>query len=289
MNSQHKNTSFSKMNCINIAGKLLTFEKPLIMGILNVTPDSFYDGGNFNSEEKIIAQVGKMLEHGANIIDIGAVSTKPGSKSVTETEEINRLIPVIKLVRKNFPDCIISADTFRSEVAIMAVHSGANIINDIYGGTFDDKMFTTIAALHVPYILMHMQGTPETMQQNPQYSDVFKEVMFFFSEQISKLRAAGVCDIIIDPGFGFGKTVEHNYTILHHLDKFSFFECPILTGFSRKSMINKVINTKPEDALNGTSVLNTVALMKGANILRVHDVKPAVEAVKIIEELNKNS
>lgn len=288
MNSLHKNTFFSQKKPINIKGKLLTFDKPLVMGILNITPDSFYDGGNYNSEASILMHVEKMLNEGADIIDIGAVSTKPGSKGVSEAEECKRLIPAIEFVRKQFPDCIISVDTYRSEIAKNVVNSGADIINDISGGLFDKKMYSTIANLNVPYILMHIQGTPENMQQNPQYTDVFKEVMFYFSERISKTKEAGICDIIIDPGFGFGKSVEHNYTLLQHLEKFSFFELPIMTGFSRKSMINKVLNTKPENALNGTTVLNTVALMKGANILRVHDVKEAVEAVKIFMTLNKN-
>ncbi len=289
MNSLHKNTLFSQIKPINIKGKLLTFDKPLVMGILNVTPDSFFDGGKFQSVSKILEQVEKMISEGADIIDIGAVSTKPGSVGVTESEESEKLIPIIELIRKHFHSSIISADTFRSKIARNAVNSGADIINDISGGIFDEKMFTTVAELNVPYILMHMKGSPENMQQNPQYLNVFNEVMFYFSERVSKLREAGVCDIIIDPGFGFGKTVEHNYTLLQHLDKFSFFELPILTGFSRKSMVNKVLNTKPENALNGTTVLNTIALMKGANILRVHDVKEAVEAVKIVTELNKIS
>jgi dihydropteroate synthase len=289
MNSLHKNTSFSQKRSININGILLTFEKPLIMGILNVTPDSFFDGGRYSNESEIISHVKKMVDEGAAIIDIGAISTRPGAKPVSAEEEELKLISAIELVRKNFNSIIISADTYRAGIAEKAVKAGADIINDISGGLFDEKMFSTIAALHVPYILMHMQGNPENMQQNPYYSDVFKEVMYYFSERISKLRDAGVSDIILDPGFGFGKSVEHNYTLLQHLDKFSFFERPILTGFSRKSMINRVLNTKPENALNGTTVLNTLALIKGANILRVHDVKEAVEAAKIVEMLNNNS
>lgn len=289
MNSLHKNTSFSQKRSININGILLTFEKPLIMGILNVTPDSFFDGGKYSNESEIISHVKKMIDDGAAIIDIGAISTRPGAKPVSAEEEELRLISAIELVRKNFNTIIISADTYRAGIAEKAVKAGADIINDVSGGLFDEKMFSTIAALHVPYILMHMQGNPENMQQNPHYSDVFKEVMYYFSERISKLRDAGVYDIIIDPGFGFGKSIEHNYTLLHHLEKFSFFELPILTGFSRKSMINRVLNTKPENALNGTTILNTIALMKGANILRVHDVKEAVEAVKIVEITNNNS
>ncbi|MFA4851570.1 MAG: dihydropteroate synthase [Bacteroidales bacterium] len=283
MNSQHKNTFFSSQKTINCGGRLISLENPLVMGILNITPDSFYDGGKHKDMDNAMKHCAKMLEEGANIIDIGAVSTKPGAKEVTQEEEEKRLIPVLKKMTKEFPDAIFSIDTYRSSIARMSVDCGAQMINDISAGAFDENMFGIISELQVPYIIMHIQGTPADMQKNPVYENVVKEVITYFSEKVATLRKLGVNDIIIDPGFGFGKTVEHNYELLRNLEYFSFFGLPLMAGVSRKSMINKVLGTKPEDALNGTTVLNTIALMKGANILRVHDVKEAVEAVKLVE------
>ena len=255
------------------------------MGILNITPDSFYDGGKFNSDKNWLSQTKKMLFEGADIIDIGAISTKPGAKEINEEEELSRLIPVIKSIKKEFPEIIISVDTYRANVAQQAVCEGAAIINDISAGTFDKKMIQTIAKLNVPYIMMHIQGTPENMQQAPVYDDVIREIIVFFSKQIELCKQAGINDIIIDPGFGFGKTIEHNYQILNNLEMFKIFELPVLVGISRKSMINKLLKTNATEALNGTTSANTIALMKGANILRVHDVKQASEVIKIVMKL----
>lgn len=261
--------------------KELNLSSPDVMGILNITPDSFYDGGKFTDKKNILLHAEKMISEGADIIDIGACSTRPNAKDISEEEELKRLIPAIKLVRKKFTDVIISADTFRSSAAEKAIDAGADMINDISGGTMDKKMFETIGKLKVPYVLMHIQGTPQTMQANPQYKDVMKEVKEYFAEKIEKLKSLKVEQIIIDVGFGFGKTVEHNYTLLKHLSELNQFGFPILAGVSRKSMLNKVLGTTPETVLNGTTVANTIALMNGANILRVHDVKEAKEAVKI--------
>lgn len=286
LKKEAKDTFFCEKRTLNCNGRLLLLDEPLVMGILNATPDSFYEKSRFSSEKQLLLQVEKMLSEGADIIDAGGYSTRPGAKNISEKEELQRLIPAIKIILKKFPRIIISADTFRSEVAKAAVENGASIINDISGGTSDKKMFETVAKLGVPYILMHIQGTPQTMQNNPQYKNVTKEILFFFAEKTKQLKELGVKDIILDPGFGFGKTLEHNYEILKNLNDFKIFELPILAGFSRKSMINKVLHTKPENALNGTTVLNTMALMKGAKILRVHDVKEAKEAVKIWKMVN---
>lgn len=266
------------------------------MGILNVTPDSFYDGGKYTNEKNILLHAEKMISEGADIIDIGACSTRPNAKEVSEKEEWIRLMPAIKLVRKNFSSVIISADTFRSKVAEEAVNAGADMINDISGGSViasrglrnsksdakqSHRMFEVVSKLKVPYVLMHIQGTPQTMQANPQYKDVVKEVKQYFAEKIKILKSFGTDQIILDVGFGFGKTLEHNYTLLKYLAEFKKFGYPILAGISRKSMINKVLGSTPETALNGTTTANTIALMNGTNILRVHDVKEAKEAVKI--------
>lgn len=282
MNSQQKNTIIYSQRTINCGGKLISLEKPLVMGILNLTPDSFFDGGKNRDIVAAMKHTEKMLAEGAAFIDIGAVSTRPGAAGVTAEEEEYRLIPVLNQIAKEFPDAIISVDTFRSQTAIKAVDCGAQMINDISAGGFDKEMFATIARLRVPYIIMHIQGTPADMQQNPVYNDVVKEIIFYMSDKVGQLRQLGVNDVIIDPGFGFGKTVEHNYELLNNLHCFSFFELPLLAGLSRKSMINKVLGCNPENALNGTTVLNTIALLKGANILRVHDVKEAVEAVRLV-------
>ncbi len=258
------------------------------MGILNITPDSFYDGGKYKTQKDILIQCEKMLSEGVAIIDIGAVSTRPGADKVSKENEITRLLPVLKIIRKYFSEAIISIDTYRSSIAEIVVDTGADIINDISGGNFDDRMFEIIAKLKVPYIMMHIKGTPQNMQQNPKYKNVVKEIKDFFFKKIEELKTIGVNKIIIDPGFGFGKTVEHSYQILNHLDTFKSLGVPVLAGLSRKSMINKVLNTKPKNALNGTTILNTIALLKGADIIRVHDVKEAVEVIKIVSELNES-
>ena len=258
---------------------------PVVMGILNITPDSFFDGGRYTDEKEMLHHVEKMIGEGAAIIDVGAQSTRPGATLLTAEEESARLAPALKTLRTTFPGAVFSVDTFYAEVAKMAVNEGAGLINDISGGSIDDNMFDTVAALQVPYIVMHMQGTPQTMQKDPHYNDVVKEVFDIFIDRVSRLRSKGVDDIIIDPGFGFGKNTEHNYALLNHLELFSMLDCPLMAGLSRKSMINKVLNTKAADALNGTTVLNTIALLKGAKILRVHDVKEAVEAVKLVKQM----
>lgn len=273
------------MMTINCKGNLIDFTIPKVMGILNVTPDSFFDGGKYKDEQAILSQTAKMLADGATFIDVGAYSSKPGAKQVSEVEELARIIPVIKLLVRTFPEIIISVDTFRSEVAKQSVQAGAALINDISGGVLDAKMFETVAKLQVPYIMMHMQGTPQNMQLNPVYTDIVKEVILFFATQLAKLRALKVNDVIIDVGFGFGKTTAHNYELLQKLSLFESLEVPILTGISRKSMLYKLLDILPADALNATTVANTIALLNGTNILRVHDVKQAVEVVKIVKQV----
>ena len=255
----------------------------LVMGILNVTPDSFFDGGKYTEEKEWLGQVSLMVTAGADMIDIGAYSTRPGAEDVSVEVESERLIKVIRSVRNAYPDLLISADTFRSKVAKDAVAAGANIINDISGGTLDSEMFTVIADLNVPYILMHIQGSPQNMQDNPKYTNVVEEVYAYFEKKLKQLNALGIKQVIIDPGFGFGKTLENNFDLLKNMDRFGTFGLPILAGVSRKSMINKLLNISSKDSLNGTSILNTIALQKGAKILRVHDVKEAKEAVAIVE------
>jgi dihydropteroate synthase len=274
---------------INIKGKLMDFSSPKIMGILNITPDSFYDGGIFDSNKKILKQVQKMLEDGADIIDVGGCSSRPGSKKVTKDDEIKRVIPTIELIKSKFNEAIVSVDTFRSEVAKKAVNSGASIVNDISAGELDPNMFNCIAELGIPYIMMHMQGNPQTMQNKPIYNSLVNDIITNLSKKIFRARELGIIDIVIDPGFGFGKTLEHNYQILNDLSFFKELDCPILVGISRKSMIYKLLNNDPKNALNGTSCLNTVALSKGANILRVHDVKEAKEIIKLTNFLVSSS
>lgn len=256
------------------------------MGILNLTPDSFYDGGLHT--DNYLRQVEKMITEGASIIDIGGQSTRPGAIKLNPDEEKKRILPAIEKIIQKFPNCIISVDTFWADVAESAIESGASIINDISGGEFDHKMPDTVAKLKVPYIVMHTQGTPENMQLNPVYTDVVKEVCFSLASKIEKLKLLGINDVLIDPGFGFGKNIEHNYALLHRLEHFSILRKPILIGISRKSMINKLLNTQPKDALNGTSIIHTLSLIKGAKILRVHDVKEAAEAIKIVSYMQKN-
>lgn len=281
-----KSALFPSKSNLNIDGYLLSLDEPKIMGILNITEDSFYDGGQYLREEKYIARVEQMLNEGADIIDIGAQSSRPGSKEVGVEEEVKNLIPVIQNIRKFFPNAILSVDTWHARVAEQSVISGANMINDISGGTFDIEMFETIARLQVPYVLMHTGGRPEIMQHNPNYNNIVKEVVYFLARQLDKLNHMGVNDVIIDPGFGFGKTQEHNYKLLKHLDHFQFLETPILVGISRKSMISKPLNTNSGEALNGSSAINMIALEKGAKLLRVHDIKAAKEVIMLHQTLN---
>ncbi|WP_408047652.1 dihydropteroate synthase [Tenacibaculum crassostreae] len=270
---------------INCKGTLLDLSTPKVMGILNITPDSFYDGGKYKNEQDILAQTEKMLSEGATFIDVGAYSSRPGAKHISEEEELQRMLPVIELLMKNFSEILISVDSFRSKVAEESINAGAAIINDISGGKMDDNMFTTVAKLQVPYIMMHMQGTPQNMQVNPHYENVVTEVISFFAEQLFKLRQLKINDIIIDVGFGFGKKLNQNYELLKNLSLFKNLDVPVLTGVSRKSMLYKLLEISPEEALNATTVANTVALLNGTNILRVHDVKEAVEAVTIVSQL----
>ncbi len=270
------------MNC---NGLYLDLSTPKIMGILNATPNSFYDNGKYNTLTKQLNQVEKLLNEGADIIDIGGASTKPNADIVSETEEINRIEPLIKKVKKLYPKIILSIDTYRASVAEKTYNLGANIINDISAGGLDEKMFETVAKIPLPYIMMHIKGNPQNMQNNPHYENITKEIKLYFSDKIKRLTKLNKKDIIIDPGFGFGKTVEHNYEILNNLSEFKKLKKPILVGLSRKSMIYKVLNTDSANALNGTTALNAIALLKGANILRVHDVKEAKEIVSLVSKL----
>jgi dihydropteroate synthase len=270
---------------INCNGTLIDLSQPKVMGIVNVTPNSFYDGGKHTEMNAIIRQIDKMLSDGAAIIDIGAYSSKPSAEFVSEQEEANRLKKVVKGVLDTFPDIVLSVDTFRASVAKSAVDEGVAMINDISAGCLDERMLPTVAELKVPYIMMHMRGTPQTMQTLTQYDDVVKEMIFYFSERIQKARSYGISDLIIDPGFGFAKTLNQNYEVLSKLEVFKHLELPILAGVSRKSMIYNVLETTPHEALNGTSVIHTIALQKGANILRVHDVKEAVECIQLVSQL----
>ncbi|MCX6267177.1 MAG: dihydropteroate synthase [Bacteroidetes bacterium] len=274
-----KTDTMAKLFC---GSRELDLTTPVVMGILNLTPDSFFDGGKFLSLDAQLHKVESMLKDGASIIDIGAVSTRPGAKDVDEKEELTRLIPSVRAIVENFPECILSVDTFRPVIARAAVEHGAAMINDIYGGRYEAGMFETVASMKVPFILMHMKGTPGNMQDNPSYSDVVAEVTYFFENQLIQCRDRGMRQIILDPGFGFGKTVEQNFELLAHLDEFKAMGLPLLVGLSRKSMINRFLNIHASEALNGTTVLHTIALIKGADILRVHDVKEAVEAIRLV-------
>lgn len=267
---------------INCKGKLTNLAGPKVMGILNCTPDSFFDGGKYHDESQLLMQAEKLLDEGADFIDIGAYSSKPNAEFVSEDEELARIVPVVELVLKHFPETLISIDTFRAKVAKACVDSGAAIINDISAGLLDEAMLTTVGQLKVPYIMMHMRGKPQTMSELTQYDDIIKEILSYFSERIAAARAAGINDIIIDPGFGFAKTLEQNYLVMQNLELFDITGQPLLAGISRKSMIYKLLDASPQEALNGTTVLNTIALSKGAKILRVHDVKEAKECVRIL-------
>ena len=271
---------------INAGGRLLDLQTPVVMGILNATPDSFYAGSRTQTEAEIAARVHQIVDEGAGIIDVGAYSSRPGADDVPAEEEARRLRHALDIVRREAPDAIISVDTFRADVAKMCIEEGgAHIINDISGGTLDKNMFRTVARLRVPYILMHIQGEPHTMQQAPHYDNLEQEVFLFLSQRVDQLHQLGVADIILDPGFGFGKTLAHNYELMNRLEDFREFDLPLLVGISRKSMIYKLLGTTPAEALGGTITLNTIALMKGAHILRVHDVRAAVETVRIVETM----
>jgi dihydropteroate synthase len=284
------NKFLKRKNTVALNGRILDLSHPIVMGILNVTPDSFFDGGKYKTEKKVLKRAEDILEQGGSVIDIGALSTQPGSEAISTKEEIDRLLPAVKAVRKTFPEAFISIDTYRSWVALKVIEDcGPCMVNDVSGGDFDTHMFDTIGKLGVPYILMHMQGTPLKMQENPEYEDIIRDISFFFTDRVKRLTKAGVKDVIIDPGFGFGKTLEHNYELLNRLDSFKVFQLPLLIGVSRKSMIYKLLKSNPEEALNGTSVVNTLALMGGADILRVHDVKEATEAIRIFNMVRSTS
>jgi len=273
---------------LNINGGVFDLSSPKIMGVLNVTPDSFYDGGVFSNEKKILAQVEKMILDGADIIDIGGFSSKPGAKTISLKEEEKRVIPIIKLINKTFNKIIISVDTFRSKIAEKSLNEGASIINDISGGDLDKNIYQISYKYKAPYIMMHMNGVPSNMQNNPKYENINHDIIKDFTSKIDSAEKKGVCDIIIDPGFGFGKTIQHNYQILNNLKLYTVLKKPILVGISRKSMIYKLLKTDPSKALNGTTSLNTIALINGANILRVHDVKEAKEVIKLYSFLKEN-
>lgn len=267
----------------------MDLSRPKVMGILNITPDSFFADSRKQTEEEIETQVLRMMEEGADIIDIGAYSSRPNAADVTPEEEMQRLRHGLSILRRVAPDAVVSVDTFRADVARMCVEEyGVAIINDIAAGEMDAAMFDTVVSLGVPYVMMHMQGTPQTMQSAPRYDNLMREVMLYFAEKVERLRSMGAKDLILDPGFGFGKTLEHNYELMAHMEELELFELPILVGISRKSMIYRLLDITPQESLNGTTVLNTLALMKGAHILRVHDVLPAVQAVKMVEAMKQN-
>ena len=271
---------------INVKGRLLDLASPQVIGILNVTPDSFYSGSRMQTQEEIAARTRQIIDEGASIIDIGAYSSRPNAEHITAEEEMNRLRTGLEIVNRNHPDAIVSVDTFRADVAEQCVEEyGVAIVNDIAAGEMDNRMFETVARLGVPYIMMHMRGTPQTKQRHTDYPDMMEEIMLYFSRKVRQLRLLGVNDIILDPGFGFSKTLEQNYQLMSHLKEFSIFELPLLVGVSRKSMIYKLLGGTPADSLNGTTVLNTYALLNGANILRVHDVREAVEAIRVIGQM----
>ena len=273
------------MTTINCKGNLIDLSTPKVMGIINLTPDSFYDGGKLTSEKEILLKAEKMLQEGATFLDLGAYSSRPGAQFVSEKEEINRVLPVIKILLNEFPETLVSIDTFRSNVANESIAAGASLINDISAGKLDDDMFKIIAQHQVPYVMMHMRGTPETMMQNTDYTDLTKEVLYYFSERIAKARSFGINDLIADPGFGFSKTLDQNYELFNDLELFRNLNIPLLLGISRKSMIQKKIKTTAADSLNGTTALHAIAIQKGASILRVHDVKEAFETINLLQNL----
>ncbi len=275
------------MYTLNCKGRLLVIEQPIVMGIINVTPDSFYSGSRLQTVENVLQKAGQMIHEGAAILDIGGQSTRPNSSRISTEEELQRVVPAIKSIKDNFPSVFISIDTYNADVAKEAINAGADMVNDISAGTMDAAIIATVAALDVPFIAMHMQGTPDTMQQNPTYKNVAAEVIDYFIKKTEQLKQAGIKDVLIDPGFGFGKTIEHNFQLLKQLEVFSIFLLPLLVGFSRKSTIYKTLGITSEEALNGTTVLNTIALTKGATILRVHDVKEAKEAITLFTEMQE--
>ncbi|MBN1186044.1 MAG: dihydropteroate synthase [Bacteroidales bacterium] len=282
---EHKDTFFSRKRTLNCNGKLIDLSTPKVMGILNVTPDSFYDGGKYYSDVSILEAINEMVDEGVDIVDIGGYSSRPGAIHISEQEELTRISKALTILRKQYPEIIVSIDTFRSSIAKTVVKEyNVNMINDISAGNMDENMPEMIASLQVPYIIMHMQGKPQDMQDNPKYKDIIPEILSYFSNKIFMLRERGIQDIIIDPGFGFGKLMEHNFKILQNLDQFAILDLPILVGLSRKSMIYKTLGNNPEDALNGTTVLNTIALLKGVDIVRVHDVKEAKECIKLLNK-----
>ena len=283
-----QNNVFYTNKTLNVRGKLIDLSTPKVMGILNVTPDSFFDGGRFLDEKSVLAHATKMVNEGADFIDVGGFSSRPGASNLPDAEEASRVLPAIQLLTKHFPDTILSIDTFRSGIARQAVEAGASMVNDISGGEQDPLMIKTVAALNVPYILMHMRGTPETMTTLTTYDDLIKDIIDYFHKKIKLLHQAGVKDIILDPGFGFAKTVEQNFELLNHLEHFRILGLPILAGLSRKSLIWKTVGATPDDALNGTTALNSIALSKGVSLLRVHDVKEAVECVKLASRMRKS-
>jgi len=274
------------MKSINCKGNLIDLTVPKVMGILNLTPDSFYDGGKYKTDKDIFSQIEKMLSEGATFIDIGAYSSRPGAKHISEKEELARISAVLEIIIKKFPKILISVDTFRSTIAKQSIEMGACMINDISAGSLDAKMFEIIAQLQVPYCMMHLQGTPQNMQQNVQYENIIKDIIYDFSEKVAKLKSLGVNDLIIDVGFGFSKTLDQNYELLQNLNLFKNLDLPILVGLSRKSMLSKYLDINADNALNATTIVNTVALQQGANIIRVHDVKEAVETIKILDKIN---
>lgn len=275
------------MFTLNCNGRLLMIDKPLVMGIINVTPDSFYEGSRFLGKDKILAEAENMINEGADILDIGGQSTRPGSEQISAQIELDRVVESIEAICKKFPETIISIDTYYSSVAKICVQAGASIVNDISSGTMDKEMLSTVATLKVPYVAMHMKGTPQTMLKEANYQDVTREVLDFFIQKKSECIKAGIKDVIIDPGFGFAKTIDHNFELLKNLSVFKMLDAPILTGLSRKSSVYKTLGVSANEALNGTTVLNTIALMNGANILRVHDVKEAKEAIKLCEKVSR--
>jgi dihydropteroate synthase len=271
---------------INCKGQLIDISIPKVMGILNLTPDSFYDGGRYKSESDILSKVENMIQEGATFIDVGAYSSRPNAEHISEEEELNRIVPIVDLLLNTFPEILLSIDTFRSRVAKISIESGASMINDISAGKLDENMLQTVSKLHVPYIMMHLRGTPQNMQKLTHYDNLVKDILFYFSARIHSAKELGITDIIVDPGFGFAKTIDQNFELLNHLDLFKMLELPILVGLSRKSMIHKSLSITANEALNGTTVLNTIALQKGAKIIRVHDVKEAVECVRLFNLIN---
>lgn len=283
-----KDTFLNRKITLNLKGELLDLSRPCVMGILNLTPDSFYSNSRMGSIDAALERAEICLKEGAAFIDIGAYSSRPGAAGVTTDEELRRMIPAIAAISKRFPEAKLSIDTFRAKVARESIAAGAHVVNDISGGNLDELMFETVAALNVPYILMHMQGTPQTMQQKPVYKNIGLEVVDYLAEKVNALKALGVKDIILDPGFGFAKNTTHNYQLMNQLENLDVFGLPVLVGISRKSMIYKLLGTTADEALNGTTVLNTIALQKGAAILRVHDVKAAVECISIVEKMQQS-